>query len=193
MIVLHIATLAGALLFAGGAPQQSPSAMSDTIPRFVAVEDDTVRKKRPVSVEYSEWYNRRLVVHKWASYTMIPLFVGNYITGDQLLKNGNQAPDWAINSHGALATGVATLFTVNTITGAWNLWDGRSDPSARKWRMTHAILLLAADAGFTATGILANEAERSDQRRRLHRTVALGSIATSVFGYAMMLSPFRRD
>ena len=131
--------------------------------------------------------------HRWASYTMLPLFVGNYITGDQLLKNGNQAPAWAIDAHGPLATGVATLFTVNTVTGAWNLWDARSDPSARAWRTTHAILMLVADAGFTATGLLANEAERSDQRRRLHRTVALASIGTSLFSYAMMLSPFRRD
>ena len=191
MIAFQIATLAGSLLFAGAAPQQMP--INETIPRVVAVEQDTVRKKRPAAVEYSDWYNRRLVVHRWASYTMLPLFVGNYVTGDELLKNGNQAPSWAINSHGALATGVATLFTVNTITGAWNLWDARNDPSARKWRTAHALLMLAADAGFTATGILANEAERSDQRRRLHRTVALTSIGTSLFSYVMMLSPFRRD
>jgi hypothetical protein len=151
------------------------------------------RRKKAVAVEYSDWYGRRLTIHRWASYATLPLFVGNYITGEQLLQKGNLAPSWAINAHGPLAASVATLFGVNTLTGGWNLWDGRHDPNGRAWRTTHAVLMLAADAGFTTAGILSNQAERSDQRRRLHRTVALSSIGVSLVSYAMMLPPLRRD
>ncbi len=151
------------------------------------------RRKKAVAVEYGDWYNRRLTIHRWASYATLPLFAGNYVTGQQLFDKGNQAPAWAIDAHGPLAASVATLFAVNTVTGGWNLWEGRHDPNGRKWRMAHAILMLTADAGFTTAGILADDAERSDSRRRLHRTVALTSIGVSLVSYAMMLGPLRRD
>lgn len=151
------------------------------------------RRKKVVTVEYSDWYNRRLTIHRWASYATLPLFAGNYVTGQQLFEKGNLAPEWAIQAHGPLAASVATLFGVNTLTGGWNLWEGRHDPNGRKWRMTHALLMLGADAGFTTAGLLANQAERSDQRRRLHRTIALTSIGMSLVSYTMMIPPFRRD
>ncbi len=151
------------------------------------------RRKKAVAVEYSDWYSRRLTVHRWASYATLPLFAGNYVTGTQLFDKGNQAPDWAIRAHGPLAASVATLFAVNTVTGGWNLWAARKDPHGRAWRQTHALLMLAADAGFTTAGILADKAERSDQRRRLHRTVALTSIGVSLVSYVMMVPRFRRD
>ncbi len=160
-----------------------------------SVADTTVarRRRRAVAVEYSDWYSRRLTIHRWASYTTLPLFVGNYVTGEQLLNKGNLAPRWAIRSHGPMATAVATLFAVNTITGGMNLWAGRQDPAGRGWRTTHAILMLVADGGFTAAGILSNSAERSDQKRHLHRTIALSSIGVSLVSYIMMIPPFRRD
>jgi hypothetical protein len=151
------------------------------------------RKKKVVAVEYSDWYARRLTIHRWASYATLPLFAGNYATGDQLFRYGNQAPSWALQAHGPLATSVTTLFAVNTMTGGWNLWEGRNDPNGRAWRVTHALLMLGADAGFATAGILANQAERSDQRRRLHRTIALTSIGVSLASYVMMIPPFRRD
>jgi hypothetical protein len=151
------------------------------------------RKKKVVAVEYSDWYARRLTIHRWASYATLPLFAGNYVTGQQLFQYGNQAPAWAIQAHGPLATSVTTLFAVNTLTGGWNLWEGRNDPNGRGWRVTHALLMLGADAGFATAGILANQAERSDQRRHLHRTIALTSIGVSLASYVMMIPPFRRD
>ncbi len=162
-------------------------------PTVTTTVNDTVRRKRVVAVEYSDWYSRRLTIHRWASYLTLPLFAGNYVTGSQLLKSGNQAPRWAIDTHGPLATGVTALFVVNTVTGGWNLWAGRNDPAGRGWRTAHALLMLTADAGFTATGILSTKAKRSDQLRRLHRDIALGSISTAVVSYVMMLSPFRHD
>ena len=53
--------------------------------------------------------------------------------------------------------------------------------------------MLAADAGFAATGLLAETAERSPESRRLHRNIAISSVAVATASYLMMLPPFRRD
>ncbi len=213
--MFQVAAMIGSLLLHGSQTPRSFGANVDSVPPVVCAAivstgvaqsdngcdvdltttpSDTVRpRKKVVAVEYSDWYGRRLAVHRWASVLTLPLFAANYMTGTQLLEHGNRAPSWAIQAHGPLAAGVATLFGVNTVTGGWNLIAARNDPSGRAWRTTHALLMLTADAGFTAAGILSNQAERSDQRRRLHRTVALASIGTSVVSYLMMLPPLRRD
>jgi hypothetical protein len=197
-VVLTLSLWAGGAAALSAAIPNAAAAQGDTsstvteITTFAA-RADTVRRKRPVAVEYSDWYARRLAIHRWASYATLPLFAANYVTGSQLLQYGNQAPAWAINTHGPLATAVTALFAVNTLTGGWNLIDGRNDPAGRGWRTTHALLMLTADAGFAVTGMLASKAERSDHDRRLHRTVALGSIGLSTISYVMMLRPFRRD
>jgi hypothetical protein len=145
------------------------------------------------SVEYSDWYGRRLTIHRWASYATLPLFAFQYAAGRQLYDESTDAPAWARRGHGIAATGIAALFTVNTVTGVWNLWDARKDPEGRKWRTAHGVLMLVADAGFTATGILAERAERSADNRELHRTVAISSMAVATVSYLMMLPPLRRD
>lgn len=153
---------------------------------------DTVKPRRR-AVRLSEAYTTRLRIHKVASYTMLPLFAVQYAAGDQLFKKGSAAPDWAQNSHGLLAGGIAGLFALNTITGGLNWWETRRQEEGRAWRTTHAALMLLADAGFTATGLLAEDAEDSGGDRRLHRTVALTSIGVATVSYVMMLKPFQRD
>jgi hypothetical protein len=165
-----------------------------TVGRLTVSVVDTPRvARRPTVVEYSDWYERRLTIHKWASYATLPLFAFQYVAGKQLYDKSTDAPAWAKTGHGAAATGIAVLFTVNTVTGVWNLWDARKDPEGRKSRTAHAVLMLAADAGFTATGILAEKAERSADNRRLHRNIAISSMAVATVSYLMMLPPFRRD
>jgi len=153
---------------------------------------DTVKPRRR-AVRLSEAYHTRLRIHKVASYAILPLFAAQYAAGDQLYKKGSAAPDWAQNSHGVLAAGVASLFAVNTITGGLNWWETRRQEKGRAWRTTHAALMLLADAGFTTTGLLAEAAEDSGDDRRLHRTVALTSIGVATASYVMMLKPLRRD
>jgi hypothetical protein len=162
-----------------GAAPQPPSApgAADTIPRTR-------------SVEYSDAYFTRLTIHKYASYAMLPMFVAQYVAGEQLMDKGDDAPGWARDSHGALAAGVAGLFAVNTVTGGWNLWEGRHDPEGRTRRLLHGGLMLLADAGFAATGVLAEDAEENSSRRNLHKDVALGSMAVSLISYAIMLPVF---
>jgi hypothetical protein len=145
------------------------------------------------AIEYSDWYERRLTIHRWASYAILPLFAFQYAAGRELFAKSSDAPAWAKSGHGIAATGVAALFGTNTVTGVWNLWDSRKDPEGRARRTIHAVLMLAADAGFAATGLLAERAERSPDTRRLHRTIALTSVGTATIGYLTMLPPFRRD
>jgi hypothetical protein len=83
--------------------------------------------------------------------------------------------------HRVGATALAGMFTVNTVTGAWNWWDSRSAPQGRVLRTIHALTMLGTDAAFTYAGAkLSNEAENSSDKRRLHREVALISIGVSV-------------
>ncbi len=161
-----------------------PSLDSTAAPAWV-VAVDTSR-----AVEYSDAYFTRLTIHKYASYAMIPMFVAQYAAGEQLLDKGSDAPRWARDLHGPLAAGVAGLFTVNTVTGGWNLWEGRHDPEGRTRRTLHGALMLLADAGFAATGMLAEGAEENSDRRNLHRTVALSSMGVSLVSYAIMLPLF---
>lgn len=149
---------------------------------------DTIRKPRQKAIVYSEAYATRLTIHRRMSWAMLPLFAASYITGDQLIKNPSGAPSWARNLHGPAATGSALLFGANTITGAWNLWDGRHDPNGRTRKIIHSLLFTAASGGFVYAGTqLANDAEQSQAKRRQHRNVALGSMGVSTVSWLIML------
>ncbi len=139
-------------------------------------------------VQYSDWYYRRLDLHRFGSFAMLPLFVAQYVAGTQLAKDGES--DWAEDAHPLLATGVGVLFASNTITGVWNLWEGRADPRDRKRRFAHASLMLLADAGFLATAVLGDELE-DGANPGTHRAVAIGAMTVSTIGWTLMLDVFR--
>lgn len=156
------------------------------LPSPIAADTPRVR---PRAIEVSEWYGRRLTIHRSLSYAIVPIFAAQWVAGERIYKYGNQAPDWAKTTHRAGATALAGIFTVNTVTGLWNLWDSRQTPSGRGLRTFHALSMLAADAGFTYAGVkLSKEAETDFNKRREHRTIALSSMAvTIVSGLAMKL------
>ena len=93
------------------------------------------------------------------------------------------------NAHIAIGAAIGGLFAVNTVTGAWNLWDARKDPHGRKLRLAHGLLMMAADAGFLATAALGPNRESPDylDGRSTHRAVALTSIGVGTVGYLIML------
>jgi hypothetical protein len=141
---------------------------------------------RPMAFEYSDGYRTRLKIHKYASFATLPLFIAQYAVG-QKLYDGN-ASDSTRSAHSALAASTAVLFGVNTVTGVWNLAEGRKDPNHRTKRMIHGILMAAADAGFVATGMLAPDEEgEGGGSRSTHRTVALTSMGVATVAYLMML------
>ena len=189
--------------------------MADSTPRSVMrvtepalafrAAADTGGTRRTHAVEYSDWYARRLTVHRIASYTMLPLFAGEYVLGQQLINQQNGAANGTDyvrsstrNMHQVAAGGIATLFGINTITGLWNLYDSRSDPAGRKLRIAHTVLLLASDAGFEATGVIAGNARQHanldgtvSSGANAHRNVALVSMGVGTIGTAIMW--FHRD
>jgi hypothetical protein len=79
---------------------------------------------------------------------------------------------------------------VNTVTGAWNLWDSRHDPNDRTRRYLHAALMFISDAGFVASGASApgrRQVLNDPAAARTHRTIALSSMGVALVGYGMML------
>ena len=165
-----------------------PSIDERLVPTLRAVPDTVRRRAR--AVEVSDAYETRLRVHRYASYTMIPLFAVQSIAGNQLYqadKTGAEKPGWAKGTHAVGAAGLAALFTVNTVTGVWNLWESRGNETGRTKRWIHSILLLASDAGFTYSGISAGEAEDSQDTRDRHRNVSYAAMASALVGYAVML------
>ena len=153
------------------------------------VDQDTLRtRRRGQSIEYSGFYNTRLTVHRYLSFAMLPLFAGSFLTGDQIIRKAEAAPEWARDWHAPFATATAVVFTLNTITGLWNLWDSRKNPAGRTRRIVHGLLFMVANAGFTYAGTtLAEQAEEDPSKRNLHRTVALSSMGVSVASWGLML------
>ena len=166
------------------------SASSDSSARL-RTPTDTPVVRRPRAIEYSDSYNTRLTIHRYGSYAMIPLFVAEYSLGQNLMNDASPA-SWMKPAHGVVAGGVGVLFGVNTITGVWNLWDSRQDPAGRTRRIVHSVMMLASDAGFLATGMTApghhgfSSFSDYQHRERVHRDLAIGSIALSTVGGAMM-------
>ena len=160
---------------------------------LVAVPSDTpppaVVRARVKAIEVSDWYNRRLTVHRWLSYATVPLFGFQYAAGKQIWDNGAGAPSWARTGHRVGATALAGVFTVNTVTGVWNLWDSRHTSEGRARRYIHTLSMLTASAGFTWAGAkLSEEAENDRDKRALHRKVALTSMGiTAVSGVLMRI------
>ena len=150
---------------------------------------DSVTAQRRRAVEHSEWYYKRLTIHKYASYATLPLFAAEYYLGDKLYRG--EGTSSTKSAHSAVAGGIGVLFGVNTITGVWNLWEGRHESDGRARRITHSLLMLASDAGFVATAAMApdgeNEFEGNSDDRSRHRAVALSSIGVATAGYVMML------
>jgi len=173
--------IALALQLAVAAP--SPTAVTND-------QQDTTRR-RPRAVEVSEWYGRRLTIHRTLSYAMPVVFATQYIAGTKLYNaskaGGTPAPSWARPVHKAGAYTVAGIFGVNTVTGVWNLWDSRHTTEHRWLRYTHAAVMLGADAAFAYTGIkLSEEAEDSFVKRDEHRKVALYAIGASTASGVIM-------
>ena len=177
-----IAELCVGASVAGAQSAESVPATPQSVVYLSSALDSTHR--RPRAIEYSDWYARRLLVHRIGSYTMLPLFATEYYLGNKLL-NGD-GTDSEKNAHVVVATGLGALFTINTVTGLWNLYDSRQDPTGRKKKIVHSALMIAADAGFAWAGAIGGGAREESSTRSLHKNIALGSMGISTIGAAMM-------
>lgn len=154
---------------------------------------DTIR---PRAVSYSDFYEKRLTVHKWASWAMLPLFAGEYVVGQKLYRENGGSDRGLRDTHQLLGTGIVGLFALNTATGAWNLWDARHDPNDRPRRWIHGISMLVATAGFLATSATGPGDDCAEHggtcgpntaRASTHRTIAITSATIATASWAMML------
>ncbi len=150
-----------------------------TIQSHGFLSDSVIRRPRPRAIEYSDWYARRLLIHRVGSYTMLPLFATQFYLGDRLLDG--RASGSEKDAHVAVATAIGALFTINTVTGVWNLWDSRKDPQGRRKRLVHSALMIGSEAGFA---LAASVDDKS--RSNTHRNIALTSMGISTVGAAMM-------
>ena len=153
-----------------------------------ASASDTLPRRRRRSVEYSDWYYRRLQLHRWGSWLELPVFGTEYWLGQKLISDQHVA-GWVKPTHAAVAGALGGLFAVNTVTGAWNLYDSRNDTEDRALVWTHTALMLASDAGFMITAALAGDDEGGggggDDRTR-HRAAAIASMSLATAGTLLM-------
>ena len=159
-----------------------------------AIGDTTQQRQKAVVI--SDWYVRRLTVHRYGSYVMLPLFVAQYLLGKELLAQKEGVWDGTRrepidedlrNTHRYVGIGIGTLFVVNTTTGLWNLWEIRNDGSNSTRRTLHVLSMLGADAGFVATGIMgSNAVDGRPPDARAHRNMALTSVGLATIGVSLM-------
>lgn len=199
-MILTACLLLGTVLVGSDGSSVGSTALADTadhrvtvrtdslpVPLALPATSDTVRR-RPRAIEVSDSYELRLRIHRYASVTMVPLFVAQSVAGNQLYVNGGPNPAWAKTLHNAGAAGLGVLFTVNTVTGLWNLWESRDIEAGRTKRWLHSGFMLASDAGFTYAGVkLSKDATRTQEGRDRHRRVAYISMSSALAGYAVML------
>ena len=176
-----------------GSPAASAAPASPRLRFGVAdLADQQTPRRRTVAFEYSEGYKIRAKIHKVASIATVPLFVAEYLVGQNLYNHPFTHSDSARSAHTALAASTGVLFGVNTITGVWNLIEARKDPNRSTRRTIHGILMLIADAGFAITGATAPESdhdrlEHGGGSRSTHRAIALTSMGIATVSYLLML------
>jgi hypothetical protein len=154
---------------------------------------DPAPQAHPAAITYSDAYQTRLKIHKYASFATLPLFAAEVALGESLYNNPTQSgSNKAL--HGVVGAGIVGLFGVNTVTGVWNMWESRHDDSNNhKLKLAHGILMLVADAGFVATEATAPHTHdrlgnlNITTNKAAHRDIALGSVGIATVGYLMML------
>jgi hypothetical protein len=146
-------------------------------------------QSHPVATTYSNGYQVRLKIHKYASFATLPLFVTELALGQSLYNTPETGGKKT--AHAVVGTGIVGLFAANTVTGVWNLWEGRNDTDGRKLRILHSVLMMAANGGFVATTATAPSIHRGSTvltgNKALHRDLAIGSIGVGTVGYVIML------
>lgn len=145
---------------------------------------------RPIAFEYSDAYRTRARIHKAASIATLPLFATELALGQSLYSNyPNGRHSGKAGAHVAIGTGIIGLYGVQAVTGVMNLMEARKDPSQRKLRLAHSILMLASGAGFAITPLTApgNEFRSGPGHPQVHRAMAIGSIGVGTVGYLLML------
>lgn len=146
---------------------------------------------RPVAIEYSDAHETRAKIHRYASWATLPLLGTELVLGQKLFNDPNSQTSNLRGVHGAVGAGLIGLFSVQTVTGLWNLVESNQAPGHTK-RLVHGIIMLAAEGGMIASAASApghnrNDLVNFDTNATTHRNIAYVSIGLGTAGYLMML------
>ena len=184
------AILCAVVLWAASVRAQQVAPSGVTL-EHASPQDTVPTRRRAQAIEISPAYELSLRAHRLAAYSVLPLFVVQAVVGNQLFqadKSGATRPDWATSAHKVGAAAIGSVFTLETVTGLYNLWQSRDNDVGRTKRLAHSALLLASDAGFTYAGTkLASDAKRDSQARDNHRMLSYYSMGAALAGYGIML------
>jgi hypothetical protein len=161
---------------------------SDQTPNAPGQPQTQPQAQHPAATTYSNGYEVRLKIHKYASFATLPLFAGELALGQSLYNNPENGA--RKTAHGIVGAGIVGLFAANSVTGIWNLWESRQDPNGRKLRILHSTLMLAANGGFVAAWATAPSSHRGlplTANKATHRDIAVASISVGTVGYLLML------
>ena len=90
-------TLAGPVDTVRTVPDSVPATIPSRLelPMSLQLEADTTPRRRRKSIEVSEWYERRLRIHRYGAYATIPLFVFQAAAGNELYC-GTESTTWRV-------------------------------------------------------------------------------------------------
>ena len=195
--------LLGILLLAGPAFSQDAAAVDQSVaadltiaavPFAQSAPQPAVTPQQPAVLPaphyYSRAYDVRAKIHKYASFTTLPLVGGEFVIGQSLFDSPSGGKK---SAHIALGTAIGGLFAVNSVTGVWNLVEARKDPNRGHLPLIHSLLALGADAGFLATAAITPSGDDHDggvlsaANRGTHRTMAFTSMGLATASYLVML------
>jgi hypothetical protein len=151
---------------------------------------DQSQTPRPTAIEYSEGYETRAKIHKYASFATLPLIGTEAFLGQSLYNDPYSRTSAKRNAHIVVGTAITGLFAVNTVTGVWNLVESRHDPNHRTLRLLHGITMIGADVGFLAaygTGPGGRDLVNFDSQKSTHRAVVFTTMGIATASYLMML------
>jgi len=195
--------LLGILLLAGPAFSQDAAAVDQSVaadltiaavPFAQSAPQPAVTPQQPAVLPaphyYSRAYDVRAKIHKYASFTTLPLVGGEFVIGQSLFDSPSGGKK---SAHIALGTAIGGLFAVNSVTGVWNLVEARKDPNRGHLPLIHSLLALGADAGFLATAAITPSGDDHDggslsaANKGTHRTMAFTSMGLATASYLVML------
>src|SRR2546423_13728476 len=119
LLVAAVPIVVAAVLGASNSAPVRDTSLTFRLPERPAADTPRVR---PRAVEVSEWYGRRLTIHRTLSYTVIPIFGAQWFAGERIYKHGGQAPGWGKKTHPARASALAGYVCSACVAGAlWHL------------------------------------------------------------------------
>ena len=165
--------------------RREPTVDARLVPDWSRAFTTDTNPRRRKAVEYSDEYYSRLQLHRIGSWLELPVFGAEYWLGQKLISGENNG-DWVKTTHVVVAGTLGGLFAINTLTGVWNLYESRNDTDQRALVWSHSALMLASDAGFLVTAMLAGGDENGARSQERHRNAALVSMSIASAGTLIM-------